>query len=164
MISAMRGESRCSCFLLSSSSSSSLSCCLILPRSFLRSAFVDRFFCGRRRTTSNRHSLTRRYTGKSLFPTISSDGRAELRSFRTAAAFALDPLSVFLFLFLSFLHSCFFVLAFRNVDPVECAITVYLHPCLFFRTAPVSSSDLSRSLLSAFILKSWKSPNEATGS
>lgn len=55
-------------------------------------------------STSNRHSVTRRHTGKSLFPTISSDGRAELRSFRTTAAFALDPLSISLslspFLFL----------------------------------------------------------------
>jgi len=52
-------------------------------------------FRGRQLAASNRRFVTRRRTGKSLFPTIQSDGEAEPREreFRTAAALALEILS-----------------------------------------------------------------------
>lgn len=69
---------------------------LVDPRSFLRLAIratarlTD--FRGRRLIrVDTRHRRASTSTGKSLFPRIPSDGRAEVRGFRTAAAvFALS--------------------------------------------------------------------------
>lgn len=85
-------------------------------------------FRGRQLAASNRHSVTRRRTGKSLFPTIQSDGRLEARegSARSLLSFSTSSLV------LPFVHP--FLL------PVECAVC--LRPCPFTARA-VSWPNLS---------------------
>lgn len=114
---------------------------VVVLRSLGRACFFDprplTDFRGRSRpSTSIRHSVTCRHTGKSPFPTIPSDGSAELRGFRTAAAFrsrsslSLPPPSLLLSrsFFLSAL--CSLGLLRRRPGRVH-ATAVYLHPYLF---------------------------------